>query len=60
MYLGGTIVYKDDTFTVVWNGSHTFNIFDGDTEIDVFTSMNVHTVEAAINLADEHMEYLYE
>ncbi len=48
-------VYKEGPLRVEWNGSATFNIFDGKNNVDVWTTYDVNTKEEAEKVAREHM-----
>ena len=47
--------YKND-IEIEWNGSATFNVFNGGKNVNCFTDYNCRTMEQAQKSADEWLE----
>jgi hypothetical protein len=54
------ITYKDETFTVVWNESATFNVYDNETKenVDCFTVYDC-SPQQAHDFSYEHITEYY-
>jgi len=51
------IVFEfENNIKIFWNESATFNVFDNDKEVNVFTEYNCKTIEQAKQLAEEWLD----
>ena len=48
--------YPDHKIEIEWNGSATFNVFNGGHNVNCFTDNNCRTMEQAQKSADEWLE----
>ena len=48
--------YPDHQVEIEWNGSATFNVFNGGRNVNCFTDNNCRTMEQAQKSADEWLE----
>ena len=48
--------YPDHQIEIEWNGSATFNVFNGGHNVNCFTDNNCRTMEQAQKSADEWLE----
>jgi hypothetical protein len=48
--------YPDHQIEIEWNGSATFNVFNGGHNVNCFTDYNCKTMEQAQKSADEWLE----
>ena len=48
--------YPDHQIEIEWNGSATFNVFNGGQNVNCFTDNNCRTMEQAQKSADEWLE----
>ena len=48
--------YPDHQIEIEWNGSATFNVFNGGHNVNCFTDNNCKTMEQAQKSADEWLE----
>ena len=48
--------YPDHQIEIEWNGSATFNVFNGGRNVNCFTDNNCRTMEQAQKSADEWLE----
>ena len=48
--------YPDHQVEIEWNGSATFNVFNGGQNVNCFTDYNCKTMEQAQKSADEWLE----